>query len=249
MTTDTAAAGPSALRRGFKRIGGDSNTDLGIATNDQHRIQFGAATLSNNGANTAALLHGLGTSTTPVQTASGSVNFLGYWVQTSSTSGDVRGLYMRLYFTGAGGTGEAARIFATVSDVAASTVRGAHISLDFASTGTVTGLGVALECTLHIANQATQAGTMAPIKLAINSDGSTSDPASSQLSYIRVDNQGDSTGGADVDDDVYLFDIQGHTIGDGNLVEVAADETGYAHNIRIRVGATEMYLMCADDRV
>jgi len=88
---------------------------------------------------------------------------------------------------------------------------------------------------------------MAAIKLAINSDGASSDPAGSQISYLRIDNQGSALD--DVDDDVYLFDIQGHTIGSDNLVEVADDETGYAHNIRIRVGATEMYLMCADDRV
>ena len=238
----------SSIHTGFLRIVGSSGTKLGITSDAQHRIQLGSATLSNNGANTVALLHGLGTSTTPVQTSSGSVNFLGYWVQTSATSGDVRGLYMRLFFTGIGGPGEAARLFSTVSNVVASTVRGAHISLDFAATGTVTGLGAALECTLHIPNQGTQSGTMAAIKLAINSDGSTSDPSGAALSYIRVDNQGDATGGIDVDDDVYLFDIQGHTIGNGNLVEVAQAETSYEHNIRIRVGSTIMYLMCADDR-
>ncbi len=191
----------------------------------------------------------MGDSTTRMVNDTANYRFLNYNFDNGATSGDSRGMYLRQFITGAGGGGEAARIFSTVEDVAGATVRGAHISLNFADTGTVTGLGVALECTLHIANQATQAGTLAPIKLAINSDGSTSDPASSQLSYIRIDNQGDATGGADVDDDVFLFDIQGHTIGTANLVEVAADETGYAHNIRIRVGATEMYLMCADDRV
>ena len=157
-------------------------------------------------------------------------------------------MYLRTYITGVGGGGESARIFTTVENVIGATARGAHISLDFAATGTVTGLGAALECTLHIANQATQTGTLAAIKLAINSDGSTSDPSGAQLSYIRVDNQGNSTGQVDVDDDAYLFDIQGHSIGDGNLVEVAVAEASYAHNIKIRVGATEMYLMVASDR-
>lgn len=231
---------------GWIRLRDNSGSKLAVTTNGFHRAQFGSATLSNQGADTAALLHGLGTSTTPVQTTSGSVNFLGYWVQSNATSGDVRGLYMRLFLTGTGGTGEAARIFTTMQNAAGSTARGAHISLDFAATGTVTGLGVALECTLHIPNQGTQSGTLAPIKLAINSDGSNSDPSGSAISYIRVDNQGSALD--DVDDDVYLFDIQGHTIGDGNLVEVAQAEASYEHNIRIRVGATVMYLMCADDR-
>ena len=240
-------AGPSSPRTGFKRIVGSSGTKSGVVSNDQHRIQFGSATLAAQGADTVALLHGLGISATPVVTSSGSVNFLGYWVSTSSTSGDVRGIYMRLFFTGAGGTGEAARLYATVTDVAASTVRGAHISLSFAASGTVTGLGAALETTLHLNSGGTAGGTLASLNCAINSDGSSSDPAGSALSYIRFSNQGSATD--DVDDDAYLFDIQGGTIGTGNLVEVAADETGYAHGIRIRVGSTEMYLMCADDRV
>lgn len=231
---------------GFVRLRDNTGSKIAITSEGFHRVQLGSATLSNQGANTAALLHGLGTSTTPVQTASGSVNFLGYWVQTSATSGDVRGIYMRLFFTGAGGTGEAARLYATVTDVAASTVRGAHISLSFAASGTVTGLGAALETTLHLNTGGTAGGTLTSLNCAINSDGSSSDPAGSALSYIRFSNQGSATD--DVDDDAYLFDIQGGTIGTDNLVEVAQAEASYEHNIRIRVGSTIMYLMCADDR-
>lgn len=157
------------------------------------------------------------------------------------------GWYTRSYVGTAGISADAFRAYATVEDVAAATVRGAHISLSHGSSGTVTGLGVALECTLHLADQATHAGTIAPLKLAINSDGDTSDPSGAQLSYIRIDNQG-GDGTADVDDDVYLFDIQGHTIDDGNLVAAAVDETSYSHNIRCRVGGTVLYLMCANDR-
>ena len=199
-------------------------------------------------ANTDGGLVKAGTSSSRIVRDTANYKFLSFYFDNGATSGDSRGMYLRQYVTGIGGGGDASRIFSTVENVIANTVRGAHISLDFAATGTVTGLGVALECTLHIPNQGTQSGTLAAIKLAINSDGSTSDPSGAVLSYIRVDNQGDATGGIDVDDDAYLFDIQGHTIGDGNLVEVAADETGYAHNIKIRVGSTIMYLMCADDR-
>ena len=200
-------------------------------------------------ANTDGGIVKAGTSSSRIVRDTANYKFMSYYFDNGATTGDSRGMYLRQYITGAGGGGEAARIFSTVEDIAAATVRGAHISLDFAASGTVTGLGVALECTLHIPNDATQDGTLAAINLAINSDGSTSDPSGASLSYIRISNQGDATGGADVDDDAYLFDIQGHTIGDGNLVEVAADESGYAHNIKIRVGSTIMYLMCADDRV
>ena len=204
---------------------------------------------SPNVDNTDGGIMKMGDSSTRIVRDTANYKFLSFYFDNGATSGDTRGMYLRTYITGVGGGGESARIFTTVENVIGATARGAHISLDFGATGTVTGLGTALECTLHIPNQGTQSGTLAAIKLAINSDGSTSDPSGATLSYLRIDNQGDATGGIDVDDDVYLFDIQGHTIGANNLVEVAADETGYAHGIRIRVGSTEMYLMCADDRV
>lgn len=155
------------------------------------------------------------------------------------------GVYFRSYIRTASISADNFRAFATVLDVTAATVRGAHISLNFNSSGKITGLGVALECTLHIPNTGTQSGTLAPLKVAIHSDGSTSDPAGSALSYIRVDNQGDATGGADVDDDANLFDIQGHTIATGNMVAASTTEANYSHSIRIKVGGTTLYLMCA----
>lgn len=158
------------------------------------------------------------------------------------------GLYTRSYISTAAVSADAARVFGTVNNVAAATARGAHISLSFGATGTVSGLGVALECTLHIPDQGTQAGTMAPLKLAINSDGDDSDPSGAVLSYIRVDNQGNANGIADVDDDAFLFDIQGHTIADDNMVDAAAtafDGSDFTHGIKVRVGATTMWLVAS----
>jgi len=190
-----------------------------------------------------ALVMGLGTSTGRASSNVANSKFLSFYFEQFASGG--YGLYVRQYLSTAAIDGDAARIFGTVNNVAAGTARGAHISLSFGSTGTVTGLGVALECTLHIANQATQAGTLAALKVAIHSDGSTSDPAGSALSYIRVDNQGDATGGADVDDDAFLFDIQGHTIATGNMVAASTTEANYSHSIKIRVASTTLYLMCA----
>ena len=228
---------------GWKRNIDGVATDLSAVGNGQQRFQLVNATLANVGADTAALLHGLGTSTTPVETASGSVNFMGYWMKTSAQSGDVRGLYTRLFFTGAGGTGEAARIFTTVTDVAASTVRGAHISLSFAASGTVTGLGVALECTLHLNSGGTASGTMAALKVAINSDNANSDPAGSTLSFIQVANQGSAKD--DVDDDAFLFDISGVASGSGKMwydnTSNAADEF-----IKVKTPAGTRYLILSD---
>jgi len=199
------------------------------------------------GEKSVALLHGAGTSSSPASVATASKNFMGYWVKNSATSGDNRGMYLRQYLAGAGGGGEALRVFSTVSDVAAGTVHGAHISLNFGTSGTVTGTGAAVRATLHIPATALSSNvTMASVYAEIWSDAATSDPGgSTKLSYFYVNNGGNATGGADVDDDVVLFDIQGHTIATGNMVAASATETNYSHSVKVRVNSTLYYMMLA----
>lgn len=186
-----------------------------------------------------------GTSSARVTSSTPSMKFLSFYWDNTATSGSAQGLYNRLYVSGAGADGDALRAFATVNDVTAATVRGAHISLSHASSGKVTGLGCALETTLHISALGSQSGTLYSIKAAIHSDAATSDPAGAALAYFGAINQGDATGGADVDDDVALIHIDGHTIGNGNLIEAVG--TAYAlseftHSIRIKIGSTLYYI-------
>ena len=203
-----------------------------------HNIKY------NRNGSIAVLSAGGGSSSTPLSLASG--NFSQLYATTPATSGDVRAQYTRLYFTGAGGSGEALRAFATVDDVAANTVRGAHVSLSFDATGSVTGLGAALESTLHINNSGGATGTLYAIKAAINSDGAASDPVgATSLAYFAAVNQGDATGGADVDDDAVLIDIVGHTIGSGNMVHANA-ALAATHLIKIRISGTIYYLLATD---
>ena len=250
-------AGVNALSsnaHGFRRTRDNSLSDLSIVSNAAGRVEIGNFALSDEGDRTSAVLMGKGTSSTPVSIGSqGSKNFLGFWVEADQISGDVRGLYMRLFMGGASGaSGEAARLFTTIkTGGVAAAAHGAHISLSFQTTGYASGLGIASRCTLHIPDQASWStdGTYAPIQAEIFSDGAASDPANAtELSYIRFSNGGHANGIADVDDDAQLFSIQGGTIGTDNLVEAAVAEASYSHNIKILVGSTQLYLMCANDR-
>ena len=200
---------------------------------------------------TNAILMGAGTSSDKETTGTADAKFMEFRLENTATSGDNRAMYLRFYLAGAGGGGEAARIFTTVDDVAAGTAHGAHISLNFDSTsnsGRLTGLGVAARCTLHIPSDASwTSGTLAAIQAEIYSDGTASDPDGlTKLSYIRVISDGHADGIADVDDDAYLLSINGHTIGAGNMVVAETDETKFSHKIRIDIGGTDYYLMaCA----
>jgi len=202
---------------------------------------------SRDANSTNGLIMGYGNSTTRYVTSVANARFFDFNFENSATSGDNRGMYLRLYHTGAGGGGEALRVFSTVADVAAATVHGAHISLNFGTSGTVTGQGIAMRATLHMPATALASNvTMSAVQAEIYSDAATSDPGGSTLlSYFRAVNGGDATGGADVDDDAVLFDIQGHTIATGNMVAASTTETNYSHSIKVRVNSTLYYMMLA----
>lgn len=191
-----------------------------------------------------ALVMGIGTSSGRAQANAASRNFLSFYFENFATSGDNRGMYLRLYHSGAGAGGEAARIYTTVNDVAAGTAHGAHISLGFASTGTVTGLGVAGRNTLHLANQGTQAGTLAALQAEIYADGSDSDPNGADVTFLRVVADGHADGIADISTDVTFFSLQGISAGaDGaNTLFRTAAPTTLAASLKVKVGSTLYYL-------
>jgi hypothetical protein len=202
----------------------------------------GPLVVGKTGADGTALLGGVGTSSDRETTSTAGANFFDYRLENSATSGDNRGEYLRLYLTGAGGGGEAMRVFTTVEDVAAGTAHGAHISLNFGTSGTVTGLGVAGRNTLHIPNDGTQAGTLSALQAEIYSDGSLSDTqGATEVSFIRVVNDGHANGKADVDDDAFFFSAQGFASAAGNVFKTGAPETLSA-SLRVKVGATTYYL-------
>ena len=97
-------------------------------------------------------------------------NALEFYLNATHTTGDMRGEYLRLYFSGAGGSGEAARIFSTINNVSVATggtVNGAHISIGTAgASAAVSGAAHALRTTFGIAAASTNiGGTCSVIKV------------------------------------------------------------------------------------
>jgi len=196
----------------------------------------------------SAELISAGSSSERVVSGDANVKFFEFRCESSATSGDNRAIYNRLYITGAGNGGESLRSFTTVEDVAASTAHGAHISLNFGDSGSVTGLGVAGRHTLHIPDDASWApGNVAALQAEIYSDGADSDTdGATEVAFLRFVNGGNASGVSDVDDDAFLFTIDGGAVGSGNMVQTDNDETKMSHKIRIQVHGTTMYLMAAD---
>lgn len=247
-------AGTDALSikaQGFRRTRDNSLSDLSIVSNRYGRVEFGNFAVSDEGDRTSAVLMGKGTSTTPVNIGTtGSKNFLGFWVEADHISGDVRGLYMRLYMGGASGaSGEAIRSFTTVqTDAVASSAHGIHASVSFQTTGYASGLAVAGRCTLHIPDQASWGtdGIYAAVQAEIWSDGAASDPANAtELAFIRCVNDGHANGIADVDDDAYLLVYAGGSTSSGNVIVSSTTEVNYSLSARCKLNGTDAFMMFA----
>jgi len=136
------------------------------------RLDFSSATVLAG--NTDGGIIKAGTSGSPVTEDTADMTFIKLYFDNGATSGDNRGIYNRLYLTGAGGGGESLRSFTTISNVAAGTAHGAHISLSFGTTGSITGLGVGVRSTLHVPNQEQSAGTYAGGQSEVYFDGASS---------------------------------------------------------------------------
>lgn len=205
------------------------------------RIDFSSATVLAG--NTDGGIFKAGTSGARVTEDTADMKFMAAYFDNGATSGDNRGFYLRLYLTGAGGGGEALRVFTDVEDVAGATAHGAHISLKFGTTGSITGQGIASRNTLHIPSAAMSGGTYAPLQAEIWSDGASSDAAGvTDLSFIRVVNGGNATGITNMDDDAALISYTGGSIASGNLVQTCND-TASSHGIRVKMNGTVMYLL------
>jgi hypothetical protein len=192
-----------------------------------------------------------GDGTTKLQKDTADMKFMSFYFENDATSGDNRGMYLRLYLGGGAG-GEALRVFTTVEDVTAGTAHGAHVSLSFGTSGKLTGQGIATRSTLHLPSTALPASnvTYSALQAEIYSDAATSDPAGNKLSAVRVVNGGNATGMADVDDDAALFELSGWTAGAGNMVGANyVTSTAIAFEnwvpIRVRIGDTDHYIVAA----
>lgn len=182
-----------------------------------------------------------GTSSAPVTEDTANMKFLSFYFDDGATSGEAVGLYDRLYVTGAGAEGIAMRAFCSVVDVAAVNARGTHSSLSFGATGRVSGLGAALEATLHLGTGAGATGTLTAVNAAIDSPDAASDPAgATSLSVIRAANQGSAKD--DVDDDAVFIDFAGWTLGAGHMIQTDTGNVDTLIKIRLPDGSLG-YLM------
>ena len=139
---------------------------------------------------TNALIHGSGKSGTNKALGTTAGNALEYYLDATHTTGDMRGEYIKLHFSGIGGSGEALRAFGLVNGVsvaAGGTVNGAHISLEAEGAGSkVTGAANALRVTFGAGASVDTGGTCSTIQVDTNFDTASTVPPN--FAFLRFTN-------------------------------------------------------------
>lgn len=201
-----------------------------------------AAGVATNG----ALLLGQGTSAAPVSTSTAAKNFLQYYVKSTATTAgsDTRAAYLRLYLSGATtGGGEALRAFTTV-EAAIGTAHGAHISLNFGASGSVSGQAIAMRGTLHLP-AGTATGTVAAVQGEIYLDAATSAPPSGSHGIFRGIVAGDATNVAAVKNLFLIEGVQATAASSGvaDMVTTGCADATSTVRIKVRINSTDYWLL------
>jgi hypothetical protein len=135
----------------------------------------------------SVLLQGAGSAADPATTATADKKFLGYYTESSATSGDSRFIYAQHFLSGAGATGDCARFFTKVNATGVAGGFGLHATVqiqDDATTG-ITGLATGGRCTLAAeADTRTLGGTLAALQ--VDSDIGANNTLGAATSFIRV---------------------------------------------------------------
>lgn len=187
----------------------------------------------------SGLLHGAGASGANHSLGATADNAMEYYLDATHTTGDMRGMYLRLYFSGAGGSGEAARIFGTVNNVSVATggtVNGAHVSLSTsgASSG-ISGAGNALRATFGVGANSNPGGTCSVIQVDTDFDNAGTVPTN--FAFLRFTNSNTKVA-------ANLMRIPNVSNG---TVFAAHTTQGLTHSIKIITeDGTPYYIMCTD---
>lgn len=209
----------------------------------------------NEGSKTSAswvrAVSGGGSSGSPITTSTANTKFKKLYAKTETTGAgsDTRAYYMRLYLSGIStGGGECLRAFTTV-EAAVGTARGAHISLEYGTSGSTSGLAAALSATLHIPNTGTMTGNLSAIEAQAWCDAGGDDDVTipSEHGLIRCTVGGDAGNVASFLNLLHV-DVASACVGNksAKLLVCNADVTGgggaAAYGLQVRVEGTQYWL-------
>lgn len=218
-------------------LGKSTATSVSLGAADIDTINLGTFTLKDAH---SGLLMGCGASGSAYALGSTADNAVEYFLDATHTTGDMRGEYARLYFSGAGGSGECKRIFSTINNVSVATggtVNGAHISIGTAgASAAVSGAANALRATFGIAAASTNVGgTCSVIQVDTDFDNAVTVPTN--FAFLSFTNTNTKKSNA-------LLRVPA-PVGEANGLFCAHTTDAMTHSLRfIDAAGTEYHIMC-----
>lgn len=197
-----------------------------------------------NYADHAGVLMGAGKSTAYYLMAGAGKSALSFYIESASVVDSNRAAYLRLKLSGAAGGGEALRAFCTVA-AACSVGRGAHISLGWSGTSSITGEAQAIKGTFHIADAAKSVGTSAVLCAELYADGASAD-ITGDMALVDLKVAGNATGAAVIDAKTFALRLSGVTDGAGEMVRRAQNEPTWTSKtclIKCKINGYTTYLV------
>lgn len=185
----------------------------------------------------ATLFWGIGNSGSYFVWSAADKNGVEMRLQSGASSGDSRGVYIRLKLAGTGG-GEAGRFFANASaaNVATGgTINGIHASLGVDATGSISGAGNALRATLGAsAATRTLGGTAAALQL--DSDIAAGNTVTDAWSFVRVSDSGT----------VRIASLLNMPAPSNGTIFATHTTQAMSHSIRFIANGVPYYIMCTN---
>lgn len=218
-------------------LGKATATSVSLGAADIDTINLGTFTLKDAH---SGLLMGCGASGSAYALGSTADNAVEFYLDGTHTTGDMRGEYARLYFSGAGGSGECKRIFSTINNVTVATggtVNGAHISIGTAgASAAVSGAANALRTTFGIAALSTNIGGTCSV-IQVDTDIATEATVPPNFAFLRFTNTGAKKSDA-------LFNVPA-PVAETNGLFCAHITDAMTHSLRfVDAAGTEYHIMC-----
>lgn len=188
-----------------------------------------------------ALLMGIGTSGDPATTATANKDMVELRCQSTATSGDFRGIYVRTDIAGAGGAGESVRGNTVINAASGGTVNGGHFSSEVKTGGgSVVGQATGVRAGFIVPNAALSGGTVYGALCEIYSGGSSSNVSgATKHAILGIAASGDAAGAANV---LNAMSFDGNDASGDMIYENVAAYANWAGSIRILVNGNVRYL-------
>ena len=199
---------------------------------------IGAGGIDYGQVNSTALLHGGGTESYRLTTATANSKFMAYYCKTSAATGDTRTCYFDLELAGTGGAmGDAVRSRIAVSGTGIGYATGLHSTCQILAGGTATGSSSGLRATYEAASATrTLSGAISALHLASYVGANNTMPTYN--AFIRLTKDGSVDFGN-------LLILSAAAV-NGSIFAAHTTQT-LTHSLRILDSAgTAYYVMCCD---